>query len=58
MMMQHGEHMAEGAHMMGGMGFGMMVFGLIYIVVVAVFLWLMYRGVVALEEIAENKERD
>lgn len=51
----HGGGMAEGTHMMWGAP-GMMVFGLLYVLGIVFFFWLMYRGVVALEEIAENTE--
>lgn len=54
--MMNGEAMAQGGHMMGGMGPGMIICAVLYAIVVVVFLWLMYRGVVALEEIADNKE--
>jgi len=54
--MMHGQSMAEGGHMMMGGGIGMMAFGLVYLIVVVVFLWLMYRGVVALEDIADSKQ--
>jgi hypothetical protein len=50
----HGEGMAEGTHMMWGGP--MMTFGLLYFIGVILFFWLMFRGVIALEEIAENTE--
>jgi hypothetical protein len=51
----HGEGMAEGTHMMWG-GPMMMTFGLMYFIGIILFFWLMFRGVIALEEIAENTE--
>ena len=55
--MMHGEMMNQGGHMMS-MGMGMMGIMVLYAIVFVVFLWLMYRGVVALEEIAEIKQND
>jgi len=52
--MMHGEMMSQGGHMMS-MGMGMMGMLVVYAIVVVVFLWLMYRGVVALEKIANRK---
>lgn len=49
--------MNQGGHMMS-MGMGMMGIMVLYAIVFVVFLWLMYRGVVALEEIAEIKQND
>lgn len=49
--------MAEGGQMMWGAP-GMMIFGLLYVLGIVLFFWLMYRGVIALEEIAENTEDD
>ena len=54
-MWMHGEQMAEGGHMMWGMP-GMWLFGLLYLLGIIVFFWLMFRGVNALERIAENTE--
>jgi hypothetical protein len=34
----------------------MMTFGLMYFIGIILFFWLMFRGVIALEEIAENTE--
>ena len=53
-MWMHGEGMAQAMPMMGGAG--MMVFGLLYFLGIIVFFWLMFRGVMALERIAENME--
>lgn len=49
----HGGEMVAGSHMMGG-GVGMMLFGLVYLALVIVFFWFLYRLVTAAEEIAEN----
>lgn len=56
MMWMHGEGMAEGAHMMWG-GSMMVIFGLLYFIGIILFFWLMFRGVSALEDIAENTEK-
>jgi hypothetical protein len=54
-MWMHGKGMAEGGHMMGGSPM-MIIFGLLYFAGIILFFWLMFRGVVALERIAENTE--
>jgi hypothetical protein len=51
----HGQGMVEGGPMMWGMP-GMWIFGLLYFVGIIVFFWLMFRGVSALERIADNTE--
>lgn len=53
----HGQGMMEGGHMMGGMP-GMILFGLLYVLGIVLFLWLMFRGVKALETIADNTKDD
>ncbi|MFB6347772.1 MAG: hypothetical protein ABEK50_18815 [bacterium] len=56
----HGSHMhemTEGMAHMWGMGSGMMFFGVLYIVVLVIFFWLLCRGVVALETLADEAEK-
>lgn len=50
----YGEGMMQGMPMMGGAG--MMVFGLLYVIGIVLFFFLLYRGVIALETMAENSE--
>lgn len=51
----NGGGMAAGSQMMGGTP-GMLIFCLLYILAIILFFWLAYRGVLALEAIAENTE--
>ncbi len=57
-MWMHSNGITGGGQMVGGMnmGIGMILFGLLYAIVVIIFLWLMYRGVIALESMAGQKD--